>query len=113
VGQLVRWRKLLIIALLIALLPVSGMGYLWYRFVMIPRAEIAAFCEKTSDDKILGKTPDEVLTTFGRAWGDTVNSKNWPHPERQRVIAYSGPYGMICRIEFADGLATKVQHYSR
>ena len=48
-----------------------------------------------------------------RRYYDTINDPGFPHPNRDRVLLYAGPWGDSCRIEFTNGNATNVQHYGK
>jgi len=90
----------------------TAMIYLDYRFIIIPRREIQRYDEYTAEAKILGHTPDQIIATYGKPDGDTIDDpKTWPEPGRHRVMVFYGPYGETCRIELVDGVATEVEHY--
>jgi hypothetical protein len=85
---------------------VAGIGC----FVSVVRLEIRQFDEFTSESKILGKTPEQIVATCGTPW---FNYAKHPDPYHAQAMGYKGPCGARCYIGFTNGVATKVLHYGK
>ena len=78
------------------------------------KQSIRRFDESTSEAKLIGKTPKQIISLCGTPYLDTINdTRSWNRPEKDRLICYEGPWGELCRIEITDGVATKVEHYGK
>jgi hypothetical protein len=110
-----RWAPRVLIGIVVLVALAVGVGALRVaQFLDAQRTAIRTFDGATSEAKLRGKTPRQIITLLGKPYVDTINdSRNWPHPEHDRVITYQGPWGEMCRVEITDGAATKIEHYGK
>ncbi len=104
-------RAALTCVLILAGLCLTSIAVLIFR----ERQSIAAFDSRTSQEKLVGKTADQILRLLGTPDGDSrtedgAGSKYY-HDNKNFVIGYEDSTGEVCRIEFTNGLAATVEHY--
>ena len=71
------------------------------------RQKIVAFDQFMAPSKIIGKTPIQIVTMYGKPDYDTLDFPDPYLPKNSRVIVYQGPYDAVCRIEFISGKAAQ------
>jgi hypothetical protein len=90
-----------------------------HRFEQITAQQIQKFNEATTDSKLLGKTPDEVINLLGQPADDSRTLDNFHNPKDSFFMIYEGPllhFGApdrpTCTITFTNGKVTAVAHSS-
>jgi len=64
------------------------------------------FNQRTSDEKLLGKTPDQVIQLLGKP------ESRWTYSDGSYDFVYEGEYRAVCKVYFSGGLVVKVVHLS-
>jgi hypothetical protein len=95
-------RYAILVVSIIALLAATGVaaGIWWIAHSM--SAKVATFDAKTSQAKLIGLTPPQIIALLGN-----------PIVNQSDAIAYEDSTGEICRIEITNGVATGVEHYMK
>jgi hypothetical protein len=64
------------------------------------------FDERTSDAKLLGKTPDEIVLILGKPI-DRIG-----YSDGSFDYVYEGEYRAVCHVDFRNGVVSKVERLS-
>ena len=110
-NRLKRIRRAL---LMFALLPVAGIALCVVSFFLILEVRRLAFDAKTGESKILGKTPQQIISSFGTPERDNqIDINHFDMKEQGVIVYYDDSSGEICRIQITNGIATRVEHFSK
>jgi len=107
------WARRIVLAFLIIIaVVVSVVVVLSVVGLYQERQSLRKFEAATSEAKLLGKTPDQIIALLGTPYYDSINDpKTWPG--KPRTICYLAAPGEVCCIEFDQGVAANVDHRSR
>jgi hypothetical protein len=99
---------------MIFFLPVTGIILYLVSFFIVLEVRSLIFDVRTSESKILGKTPQQIIASFGTPEPDSHIYKNqFDMSEQGTIIYHDGSTGEVCRIEIIAGVATRVEHFSK
>ena len=99
-------RRLVSAVVVIALLAVGG-GVLWLTHaVRVARAEAREWREQRGEAKIVGKTADEIVATFGTPYA----AERGPDGKPAFIMYKQVKHGQYCGIAIKDGVAVNVSY---
>src|SRR5688500_1511252 len=97
-------QRLVLTAIVLVLLAVGGGVLLLANAVHVARAEARKWREQRSEARIVGKTADEIIATFGTPYA----AERGPDGKPAFIMYKQVKHGQYCGIAIKDGVAMNV-----
>ena len=105
------WQQFSRYALVATILLAAGaLSACYFEMIVVPREKNAAFHEYMAQSRILGQTPTQIFTTFGKPAYDSAARPVSTLPKNERLIIYDGPAWEACLIQFTDNKASQISY---
>jgi hypothetical protein len=107
-------RPLISPVISIVILVIAGaLGIGYFKVIVIPRREVARFRQAMAPSQILGRTPEQVISIFGKPDSDTRFTPDSTFPKNQSYMTYEGPCWDYCVIQFVNDKAATVSQQGK